>query len=83
MHLYIIVCLYCPDTKRLIGRKFEDSTIQRGVKRWPFKVTNRASELKIEVECDGEPKTFNAEEVRRSSTLRVWLHSAPVSVWQS
>jgi len=51
------------DAKRLIGRKFDDSSVQADMKHWPFKVINDASKPKIEVEYKGEVKTFFPEEV--------------------
>jgi len=51
------------DAKRLIGRKFEDSTVQSDMKHWPFTVVNEAGKPKLEVEFKCEKKTFNPEEV--------------------
>jgi len=51
------------DAKRLIGRKFDDSTVQSDMKHWPFKVVSEGGKPKLEVEFKCEKKTFNPEEV--------------------
>merc|ERR1719391_1486960 len=51
------------DAKRLIGRKFDDSTVQADMKHWPFKVINVAGKPKLEVEFKSEEKQFTPEEV--------------------
>ncbi|UKJ90171.2 heat shock protein [Theileria orientalis] len=52
------------DAKRLIGRKFDDRTVQEDMKHWPFKVTNGPNgKPNIEVTFQGERKTFHAEEI--------------------
>jgi L1 cell adhesion molecule like protein len=51
------------DAKRLIGRKFEDSTVQADMKHWPFDVVSDGGKPKIQVEYKGEKKTFFPEEV--------------------
>ena len=51
------------DAKRLIGRKFEESTVQSDMKHWPFKVQNDGGKPKIQVEYKGENKTFSPEEI--------------------
>jgi len=51
------------DAKRLIGRKFDDSTVQADMKHWPFKVMNAAGKPKLEVEFKNEEKQFTPEEV--------------------
>jgi len=51
------------DAKRLIGRKFNDETVQKDMKHWPFHVVNEASKPKVEVEYKYETKTFSPEEV--------------------
>jgi L1 cell adhesion molecule like protein len=51
------------DAKRLIGRKFDESTVQSDMKHWPFNVVNENSKPKISVEYKGETKTFTPEEI--------------------
>ncbi|ROT62020.1 putative heat shock cognate 71 kDa protein-like [Penaeus vannamei] len=51
------------DAKRLIGRKFEDATVQSDMKHWPFAVINEGGKPKLRVEFKGESKSFNPEEI--------------------
>ena len=52
------------DAKRLIGRKFQDSTVQGDMKLWPFNVIRGpADKPMIEVEYKAETKQFSAEEI--------------------
>merc|ERR1711944_228277 len=51
------------DAKRLIGRKFDDSTVQSDMKHFSFEVVNRDSKPKIQVDYKGETKEFFAEEI--------------------
>ena len=51
------------DAKRLIGRKFEDATVQSDMKHWPFKVISDSGKPKIQVEYKNETKLFTPEEI--------------------
>ena len=51
------------DAKRLIGRKFTDSTVAADMKHWPFKVVNVAGKPKLHVEYKNEEKEFTPEEI--------------------
>ncbi|KAK7087896.1 heat shock 70 kDa protein cognate 4-like [Littorina saxatilis] len=51
------------DTKRLIGRRFTDDSVQMDMKQWPFKVVNDGGKPKVQVEYKGETKTLAPEEV--------------------
>ncbi|XP_074597379.1 heat shock cognate 71 kDa protein-like [Brevipalpus obovatus] len=51
------------DAKRLIGRRFEDATVQSDMKHWPFTVTNNGGKPKIQVDFKGETKQFFPEEI--------------------
>ncbi|CAF1016620.1 unnamed protein product [Didymodactylos carnosus] len=51
------------DAKRLIGRKFEDPTVQADMKHWPFKVISEGGKPKIQVEYKNEVKSFTPEEI--------------------
>ena len=52
------------DAKRLIGRKFEDESIQSDCQLWPFKVEpNPKGTPLVSVEYKGEQKKYSAEEI--------------------
>jgi len=51
------------DAKRLIGRKFDDSTVQADMKHWPFSVVNASGKPKLKVEFKNEEKQFTPEEI--------------------
>jgi heat shock protein 1/8 len=51
------------DAKRLIGRRFDDASVQSDMKHWPFKVANDGGKPKIVVEYKNESKTFYPEEI--------------------
>jgi len=51
------------DAKRLIGRKFEDSAVQRDMKHWPFKVVSDSKKPKLQVDYKCDTKTFTPEEI--------------------
>ncbi|CAL8170391.1 unnamed protein product [Prunus armeniaca] len=52
------------DTKRLIGRRFNDASIQSDVKDWPFKVVEGpADRPRIVITHNGQDKQFYAEEI--------------------
>ncbi|KAJ3704540.1 hypothetical protein LUZ61_008245 [Rhynchospora tenuis] len=56
--------------KRLIGRRFSDTSVQSDIKQWPFKVVAGSNNRpKIVVNYQGEEKQFYAEEI--SSMLLV------------
>ncbi|CAM4826796.1 unnamed protein product [Rotaria magnacalcarata] len=49
--------------QRLIGRKYNDATVQTDMKKWSFKVINEAEKPKIQVEYKHETKVFTFEEI--------------------
>jgi L1 cell adhesion molecule like protein len=52
------------DAKRLIGRKFSDSIVQKDMQHWPFKVIRGEGDRpKIQVEWKNERKEFYPEEI--------------------
>ena len=51
------------DAKRLIGRRFDDASVQSDMKHWPFNVINDAGKPKIQVDYKGETKSFFPEEI--------------------
>jgi len=51
------------DAKRLIGRKFDETTVQSDMKLWPFTVINVDSKPKLQVEYKGEVIQFFPEEI--------------------
>ena len=59
------------DAKRLIGRKFDDTSVQSDMKHWPFTVINQGGKPKIQVEVKGETKTFFPEEISSMVLLKM------------
>ncbi|PVI02492.1 heat shock protein-like protein [Periconia macrospinosa] len=51
------------DVKRLIGRRFEDETVTKDIKSWPFKVIDQGGSPMVQVEYLGEEKTFSPQEI--------------------
>ena len=51
------------DAKRLIGRDYDDSTLQGDLKNFPFKVIGKDNKPVIEVEYKDEQKQFHPEEI--------------------
>jgi len=52
------------DAKRLIGRKFGDASVKSDMSHWPFTVKpGTADKPLIEVNFNGETKTFSPEEI--------------------
>nr|QQY02552.1 heat shock cognate 71 kDa protein 1 [Cryptocotyle lingua] len=51
------------DAKRLIGRRFDDTSVQTDIKHWPFTVIDDKTKPKIQVEFKGETKNFFPEEI--------------------
>ena len=51
------------DAKRLLGRKFDDASVQSDKKHWSFNVINDGGKPKVQVEYKGEEKVFSPEEI--------------------
>jgi len=52
------------DAKRLVGRRFDDETVQKDIKLWPFKVVSGKDRKPfIEVQYKNERKIFSPEEI--------------------
>merc|ERR1712078_127581 len=51
------------DVKRLIGRRFKDSTVQKDIKLLPFAIVDQGGKPQISVKVNGEQKSMPPEEV--------------------
>jgi heat shock protein 1/8 len=52
------------DAKRLIGRKFTESSVQSDMKHWPFSViADNSGKIQIGVDFKGEQKSYLPEEI--------------------
>ena len=65
------------DAKRLIGRDYDDSTLQGDLKHFPFKVIGKDNKPVIEVEYKGEQKQFHPEEI--SSMILIKMKETAVA----
>ena len=59
------------DAKRLIGRRFDDASVQSDMKHFPFAVINEGGKPKIRVQYKGEDKTFSPEEISSMVLLKM------------
>merc|ERR1712215_179771 len=59
------------DAKRLIGRKFNEGTVQGDMKHWPFKVVQVGDRPMLQVEFKCEEKTFTPEEISSMVLLKM------------
>ena len=54
----------CSDAKRLIGRRFDEPSVQHDMKHWPFKIVkSEDGRPEIRVEDMGEAKKFSPREI--------------------
>lgn len=51
------------DVKRLIGRKYSDSSVQSDMKYLPYKIIDREGKPYVKISFKGEDKVFSPEEV--------------------
>lgn len=51
------------DAKRLIGRNWDDKTVQQDIKHFPYKVVNKNNKPMIQVKVKGDNKVFAPEEI--------------------
>lgn len=51
------------DVKRLIGRNWEDATVQKDIKFFPFKVVEKNKKPHVQVKVSGADKVFSPEEI--------------------
>ncbi|CCD63548.1 Endoplasmic reticulum chaperone BiP homolog [Caenorhabditis elegans] len=51
------------DAKRLIGRFYNEKTVQQDIKHWPFKIVDKSNKPNVEVKVGSETKQFTPEEV--------------------
>ena len=51
------------DAKRLIGRTWDDKSVQKDLEFFPFQVIEKNKKPHVRVKVKGERKTFAAEEI--------------------
>ena len=59
------------DAKRLIGRQFNDASVQADLKHWPFTVFDGGEKPKIKLEFKGEEVSFYPEEISSMVLLKM------------
>lgn len=67
-----------PDSRRLIGRRFDDPTVKKDIESWPFKIVEQEGNPMVEVEYLGETKTFSPQEISAMVLVKV---SAIIMTW--
>jgi heat shock protein 1/8 len=56
------------DAKRLIGRRFDDPDVKADMKNWPFTVVEKETAPFIQVEFEGENKTYSPQGKKKNFT---------------
>ncbi|KAL4218625.1 Endoplasmic reticulum chaperone BiP [Mactra antiquata] len=51
------------DVKRIIGRNWDDKSVQHDIKYYPFKVVNKNNKPHVEAQVKGQKKLFAPEEI--------------------
>jgi len=51
------------DIKRLVGRRYDEPSVQHDMKFYPFKVINRGNKPIVQVQVGADTKTFTPEEI--------------------
>ncbi|PAV71635.1 hypothetical protein WR25_21919 [Diploscapter pachys] len=51
------------DAKRLIGRDYNDKTVQSDIKLWPFRVVDKSNKPHVTVKVGKQDKQFTPEEI--------------------
>lgn len=60
------------DAKRLIGRRYDDTTVQNDMKHWPFKVIKQNGDKPaIQVKYQNKDKVFTPEEISSMVLLKM------------
>ena len=61
------------DVKRLIGRKFSDSSVQSDMKYLPYKIVDKEGKPYVKISFKGEDKVFSPEEVSAMILSKICL----------
>jgi L1 cell adhesion molecule like protein len=59
------------DAKRLIGRRFNDPSVQADMKHFSYTVIDKENKPMIQVEFKGETKVFSPEEISSMVLLKM------------
>ena len=66
------------DAKRLIGRRFDDETVQKDIRLWPFKViSGKDKKPSIEVEYKAERKVSSCDRLKKIACFSAPLDFLP------
>ena len=68
------------DAKRLIGRTWDDSNVQKDVKYFPFKVVEKNKKPHVQLKVKDETKTFAAEEISAMVLTKMKVQRLRVTV---